>query len=164
MTTHTERGGPASAKKRALDDTDRRIIQTLREDPQATNRTIARAARVSEMTVSARIESLIQDRLIGITVQRDVRSLGYTCLSHVEVDVEDGKEDSVARSLANCKQVFAVTVLLGNPQIVALVFSRGENDLQRFLEAELSALEGIRSCNVSLALRTTKENVGIAAL
>lgn len=153
-----------AVRKRAIDETDRRIIAALRADPQATNRDIARAVEVSEMTVSNRIEALIEDTLMKITVQRDVRTLGSQCLAHIELDVEGDMVEQVARILGEFEQVFAVTVVIGNPQIVMLVFARNNQDLQRFVQEDLAKVKGLRQASVSLALQTIKADMGIAAL
>ena len=153
-----------AAKKRPIDETDRRIIAALRADPQASNRDVARIVEVSEMTVSNRIEALIEDTLIKITVQRDVRTLGSQCLAHVELDVDGDRVEQVAEILGEFEQVFAVTVVIGNPQIVMLAFARNNQDLQRFVQEDLAAVEGIRQASVSLALQTIKVDTGIAAL
>lgn len=155
---------PAAVRKRSIDETDRRIIAALRADPQASNRDVARIVEVSEMTVSNRIDALIDDNLIKITVQRDVRTLGSHCLAHVELDVEGGRLNEVANALAQFEQVFAVTIVIGNPQIVLLVFAKDNQDLQRFIQEDLGRLQGIRQANVSLALQTIKVDTGIAAL
>lgn len=158
----TERRG--AVRKRPIDETDRRIIAALRADPQASNRDVARIVEVSEMTVSNRIEALIEDTLMKITVQRDVRTLGSQCLAHVELDVDGDKVEQIATALGEFEQVFAVSVVIGNPQIVMLVFARNNQDLQRFVQEDLAKVEGIRQASVSLALQTIKADMGIAAL
>jgi Lrp/AsnC family transcriptional regulator for asnA, asnC and gidA len=149
---------------RALDDIDRRIVSALRADPQATNRDVARAVEISEMTVSNRIDALIEDSLLKVTIQRDVRTMGLECMAHVELHVDGALIDSVAERLAEFEQVFAVTIVIGSPQIVMLVFARDALDLQRFIAEDLADVKGIRQADVALALQTLKADTGIAAL
>jgi Lrp/AsnC family transcriptional regulator for asnA, asnC and gidA len=151
-------------KKRPLDDTDRKIISALRANPQGTNRDIAGVVSVSEMTVASRVDALINDNLMKVTIQRDVRTLGSRCLALIELDVEGALVDKVAKRVADFARVFAVTVVIGTPQIVMMAFARDNLDLQRFMQDDLARVKGIRHANVSLALQTLKADTGIAAL
>lgn len=150
--------------RRILDEVDRRIIAALRADPQATNRDVARAVEISEMTVSNRIDALIKDSLLKITIQRDVRTMGLECMAHVELQIDGALVEQVAERVAEFQQVFAVTVLIGSPQIMMLVFARDALDLQRFITEDLGSVAGIRHADVAMALETLKADTGIAAL
>lgn len=149
---------------RSIDSIDRGIIGILRENPQATNKEIARKVGISEATASNRIDALISDRLIRITVQRDVRTLGLQILAHVEVDVDGSRLESIARELGTFERVFAVTVVIGSPQVVMLVFARNAEDLHRFVSEEIAGVDGVRRADVAIALRTTKADPSVAAL
>src|ERR1043165_7671372 len=80
---------------RLLDDVDRGIMAELSENPQAPLTAMPREVGVSELGVASRIDGLIADKMMRVTIQRDIRTLGYTMLGIVDVYVAGADVDEV---------------------------------------------------------------------
>src|SRR5688572_19268757 len=109
---------------RALDDVDRGLLRALWEDPQMPNTQLAKRVGITELTVASRLDALIKDKLIRISVQRDMRTLGFDLFGLVEIWVERRDVYEVGEIVGALPQVYSVVVLIGHPQLMVMVMAR----------------------------------------
>jgi DNA-binding Lrp family transcriptional regulator len=150
--------------QRKIDRLDRSIMATLSRDPQSSNTGIAQKLGVSEFTVANRIESLIADRVMKITIQRDVRTLGFGIIGIVEVFVEGETVLSVAAQLAKIPESISETIFVDSPQIAILLMARDFEHFHQLVDQEIAGLAGVADLNTTLFLETLCIKAGIAAL
>lgn len=155
---------PAAALHGPLDETDRLIVATLRRDPQASNKSIAREAGVSEPTIAARIRSLTARNLIHMTAQRDIFALGLTLVAHADVHVAGPDVGRVADDLARLEDVSSVAILEGAPQIIAQIHARDAAHLLDIVENGIGAVAGVEHVETNVALEILKYRPDAAVL
>jgi len=149
---------------RAVDDTDRAILAELRKNPQASNKSLAQKLGVSEMTIANRIDRLISDRLMKITTQRDVRTLGLNVLGFIEIYVNDEDVKTVGRRIGDVPNVIAATIQADHPQIIVMLAARDTVQLSHLLEAEIAPIAGVNRAVTSMCLEVLRHRPGIAVL
>ena len=88
-----------------LDQTDKKIIQLLGADARMSNNQMAKVIGVTEGTVRNRIQKLIKNRVIKISVINNINRMENPSLAFVGLDVETRAKDSVAKALSKMKEV-----------------------------------------------------------
>jgi DNA-binding Lrp family transcriptional regulator len=166
MATQTKKkpNKPQTGKERQPDHIDFEIMRHLRKDPQSSNKALADALDLSEMTIANRINSLVDRRLMKVTIQRDIRTLGYTILAVVDVYVTGREAEKVGRALAAIPEVFASNIVMGEPELVLIVMAKSVSHLGNILEFNIATIPGVARTVTSIALDMIKFTPGIAAL
>jgi Lrp/AsnC family transcriptional regulator for asnA, asnC and gidA len=139
-----------------IDDLDEGIIALLRREPRASNRDMADALRVSEVTVGNRIRSLGERNLMKVVAQEDIWALGYELLVLVDVFVAGRPAEDVALDLAALEQTGSVSVTMTSPELIVQVFARDRIDLLRVLETEIGPIRGISGAECLIVLDALK--------
>src|SRR5258708_39259532 len=102
---------------RKIDQIDGKLISALYREPQSSNKRLAKLLGISEATVANRIESLIQDRVMRVTVQRDIRTAGYGVVGLVDIYVTGDSVSALAQSLGKIDQAISVSIMADDPRI-----------------------------------------------
>ena len=150
--------------KRKFDPIERGIMLALREDPQVTNKDMARRLGVSDVMIAARLEKLIADRVLKITVQRDIRTAGYAMVALADVQVESASVADVASRIGDIAEVISVTVVVGDPQIMVLLMARDVDHLRELVEGRIGGIEGVGRVAAAISVDTLYLKPGIALL
>lgn len=147
-----------------VDDIDIAIMKALEVNPQTSNKTISKSLSISEATVASRINALISNGLMKVTVQRNVRALGYSMVGMVEVYVEGRDPGEVGAQLALITQVFTATIAMSAPEVVLLVVAVDISDFLRVLEDEVTQVPGVARIASYVCLDIEICSTGIAIL
>lgn len=151
MSADLSGSGVVARRSSSLDETDRRLIQVLSDDPQITARRLGEELGVSERTVASRIDDLVARGVMRVAARRDVRTLGYTMLGVVDIRCNYGSIQAICDALALLPQVFTITVTGAPPQINALIMLRSATDLHRVVLAQINAIAGVVDVEAHLA-------------
>src|SRR5512138_699965 len=89
-----------SARRPPIDDIDRSLIELLTENGRFSNRALASKVGLSEPTVGARLRSLAERRVLGVTASLDWVAAGYCWDAWLEIAVEERSPREVAVELA----------------------------------------------------------------
>lgn len=81
---------------RKLSELDYRILDRLRENPRATNKSIAQQLQVSEATAAARIRKMEQQSVMRIVPMQDFGFVGHDTLAILDIHVSGRPIDLVA--------------------------------------------------------------------
>ena len=131
------------ARKKALDDKDRRILEFLMENGRASFREMARALGISDVAVRKRVLRLEREGIIkGYTVLVDPRVLGYDVVSLTGVDVEPGELISTARRLASRPYVRSAWLTTGDHEIMLEIWARDEAEMEDIIR-EIKGMPGV---------------------
>ncbi len=147
-----------------VDDLDREIIECLRRHPGATNRSLAKAARVTEQTVAARIRRLERENLLRVLAVLDVRIVGYTLFAIVGIQVSGRRPADVAEEIAALPSVTGITSCLGGFEVVASMYARDQQDLSEQLEKGVGAIAGVEELESFLVLKRVRHRTDWATL
>jgi len=139
-----------------IDATDEALIAVLQEYPSITNKDLSEQLAVSEGTVATRIRALEEANVIRVIMQRDIRSLGFGVLAHIDINVAGRPPEAVARDLAKIPQITGVSTTLGSPDIIIHVHARNLAHMQAVIDREVGIIEGIDSYEIFVSMEVVK--------
>lgn len=140
------------------------IIEILRTDPSTTNKDIGDRLGISEVTVAARIRGMEENNILRVMMQRDTRSLGYSVMALMDINVEGRRPEDVARELAEIDECIAVSVAMSSPDIFLHILARDNAHLQTLVDTRIARVSGIVSYEIMLPLEVIKMNQSYGAL
>ncbi|OZD59789.1 hypothetical protein CH263_22585 [Rhodococcus sp. 06-1059B-a] len=147
-----------------LDGADTMMVEMLNVDGRVSNRDIASAVALTEVTVAARIKSLIDKRILGISTVFDWERAGFLVDLWVKVFVGGRSVRDVAADIAKLPQTHGVLVVFGEPDIVVHVLLPDKESTSRFLAEDLRPIPGISGIEAMVTLHTEKYNVNFARM
>jgi DNA-binding Lrp family transcriptional regulator len=137
-----------------VDALDAALIELLAAEPRVGVLEASRRLRVARGTVQARLERL-HDRgvITGYGPDVDPAALGYEVTAFVTLEIRQaGGHDPVAERLAAIPEVLEVHTITGAGDMLCRVVARSNADLQRVIDAIVSAEGVVRSATlISLA-------------
>ena len=143
-------------RRAGLDEADMRIIDMLVRDGRTNNRSLVDVTGLTEETVAARIRSLIERHIIGITAIFDWSAAGYEWDLYLAVECGANRVGSTASALSELEEVVGVYSVLGPVDLVAHVLCRDRAAVLEFVATKAARVDGIRNMDVMMALDTVK--------
>ena len=137
-----------------VDRLDAALIELLSAEPRVGALEASRRLRVARGTVQARLERLRERGVItGYGPDVDPAALGYEVTAFITLEIRQaGGHDPVAERLAAIPEVLEVHTITGAGDMLCRVVARSNADLQRVLDAIVSAEGVVRSATlISLA-------------
>ncbi len=147
-----------------FDETDRKILDLLKENGRATNQKIARILKISAATVSARIRQMEEAKAMKVVAATDFAAFGYNILIAIGVEVQGRPAEEVAEELAKLPEVLSINLVTGAKDIEILLATREFSELQNFLLSHVSAIKGVRSLSPAIAVDIVKFDFDVAPL
>jgi DNA-binding Lrp family transcriptional regulator len=138
----------------SIDRLDAALIELLAAQPRVGVLEASRRLRVARGTVQARLERLQERGVItGYGPEVDPAALGYEVTAFITLEIRQaGGHDPVAERLAAIPEVLEVHTITGAGDMLCRVVARTNTDLQRVLDAIVSAEGVVRSATlISLA-------------
>ncbi len=135
-----------------VDSVDKRLIRLLQEDAGRSSAVLARRLKVSPATVRRRTSRLIKNQVIRIGAVADPKKVGLPLAAIMAIDVVNGKLDSVFRTLTSKPEVIWVSTTTGRFDVIAMVRFPSIDELARFVQSELSEVDGIRDSETFICL------------
>jgi len=139
-----------------MDDLDRQLIASLRDDARASIASLAKKLQVARGTIQNRLARLEQDgTIVGYTVRLKPQAEAHQIRAIMTIAVEGNRTQSVLRSLRGEPGVVALHSTNGRWDFVAEL--RVEN-LQEFdrLIARISLFDGVSRSETNLLLTSYK--------
>lgn len=134
-----------------LDEVDEQLIELLRADGRASNRSLASELGMAETTVSARIRRLADANIMRVVAVTDTEAFGFDVMCVTAVQVEGRSHRDVGADLAEIPEVVSVTLVLGPYDIVMTVLARDRDHLREVLD-QIASTPGVRDIDTELAL------------
>ena len=138
----------------SVDSLDAALIELLAAEPRVGVLEASKRLRVARGTVQARLERLQERGVItGYGPEVDPAALGYEVTAFVTLEIRQaGGHDPVAERLAVIPEVLEVHTITGAGDMLCRVVARSNADLQRVIDAIVSAEGVVRSATlISLA-------------
>ena len=139
-----------------LDLTDKKIIQLLGADARMSNNQMGQAIGVTEGTVRNRIQKLIKNKVIKISVINNINRMENPSFAFVGLDVETRSKDSVTKALSTMKEVRFVSTLVGRHDLMVFILAEDVTKLSKVLYEDISSLPGVRFSESSIGLKYYK--------
>jgi DNA-binding Lrp family transcriptional regulator len=140
-----------------MDDLDRQLLASLRDNARSSIASLAKKLRVARGTVQNRLARLEKDgTIVGYTVRLKPQAESHGIRAVMTIAVEGNRTQSVLRSLRGDPAVAALHTTNGRWDFVAEL--RAE-DLQEFdrIISRISLLEGVSKSEANLLLTTYKD-------
>jgi DNA-binding Lrp family transcriptional regulator len=159
LTINTERGmvslySMTISGRGSVDSLDAALIELLAAEPRVGVLEASKRLRVARGTVQARLERLQERGVItGYGPEVDPAALGYEVTAFITLEIRQaGGHDPVAERLAAIPEVLEVHTITGAGDMLCRVVARSNSDLQRVIDAIVSAEGVVRSATlISLA-------------
>ena len=147
----------AAAATRKIDDIDRQIIATLKEDGRMPFAQIARRIGVSPGMVRQRFHRLVQDGVLQVVPVTNPTLMGYHMMALIGVRADGNRLREIARQLASFEEIIYLVICTGTYDILIEVICRDNAHLLQFLTERLRAVEGVRDTETFIYLEIVKE-------
>ena len=141
---------------RGIDNIDYAIITCLQRDSRTPSAEIARQVGVAERTVRARIERLVDDGMIRLIAIVNPRALGYTVTADVFLEVEIGRVQQVADTVAAFPDVYYVGMTTGDRDVSLQLYAESVDDLYDFVTEKLNRIPGVLRARTFVVPRIVK--------
>ena len=150
-----------SKKIEELDEIDLKILSRLQEDAQVGYEDLGGSVDLAESSVRYRVKGLEEQGIIkSYMTVLDMRKLGFDLFVFAELDVEAGKEQPVAQKLQKFENVVGLFSVSGQPDMVAIILARNNEDLTEIIEG-IRAIKEVHKMTSILALRTYKLDLAV---
>ncbi len=143
---------------RYVDDLDRAIVKFLQQDGRMASAEIARRLGVAERTVRARIDRLIADDVISLVARVQPATVGYGVTADVFLEVESGRIQEVARTIAARPEVGYVGLTTGDRDISIQIFAPSVEALYDFVTDDLGRIPGVVRTKTFIIPKVIKTN------
>lgn len=133
-----------------LDDMNLRLIRELQINARQKTWVLAHKLGVSRPTVSKRIQSLTNTRIIRIITSIDPFALGYEVMANIGLKCEPAKVKEVAEVVAFYKNVQYVAICAGRYDISTWVAFQKLSDLRHFITVDLASIPGLKDTETTI--------------
>ena len=141
-----------------IDEMDRKLIHELQKNGRLSYSDLARMIGVVEGTIRKRVKNLIDRDIIKIVAVPNMRTLGYTLVSIVGIQVQMADYKKVAESLASNPNVGHLTSVTGRYALIAIVLTRSSEEFSRFMEEYISTIPSVGRTETFVTLQIVKGN------
>jgi Lrp/AsnC family transcriptional regulator for asnA, asnC and gidA len=147
----------------SLDGVDLLLIQELERDGRQSISELAGRLRMSWSTVADRIRRLEEERVIRFLTLVDPLAIGHTKQVLVAINAPPSQIDSVARRLADVREVYHVSIHTGRYDIFASVSLPEAVDLWEFVNSRLAPITDITRAETMVSLKVAKFSLSLLA-
>jgi DNA-binding Lrp family transcriptional regulator len=146
--------------KKILDEIDRIIIHTLRQDCFTPFVKMARKMDVTEGTIRHRVKKMTKSGVIKkFTIATDNTLLGFDILAFVIVGVKPGHVKQVATDLAKLPCVLEVHEVHTYGDLLLKIRTSDLNEIAKILSEQVKTVNGVISSQVIPVLNVWKDEV-----
>ncbi|MBC7236356.1 MAG: response regulator [Chloroflexi bacterium] len=139
-----------------MDQTDRDIIELLRQDGRRSNVEIARELGVSEGTVRKRIERLIESDALRIVGLVDPAKVGFQIRAIIFLKIDLAQVDQANRLLCEMPEVLNLYWVTGEYDFIVDAVFESNKHLVSFLTERLGNVPGVISSRTAHVLHIQK--------
>ncbi len=139
---------------KAVDSLDEKLIRLLQQDAHRSSEVLAKQLDVSPATVRRRVSKLVQKGVVRIAAIPDSEKVGLHLAVIIALKVDyDGLKKVMSALPANREVSWACTTT-GRFDILAMARFHATEELTRFLQSELTKIDGIRDSETFVCLGT----------
>ncbi len=148
-----------------LDKIDKELISLLFHDDGRETYTnlgkeleIVRGKSMSHVSVKKRIESLIEDQIVKIQANVNVKKLGYVS-AFILLETEDYEtQKRIIERFRLCPRVFSIDLITGKYNIVIRAVAKSLDEMQCFLNMSWIKKESLRNLEILISTQNVKPN------
>jgi Lrp/AsnC family transcriptional regulator, regulator for asnA, asnC and gidA len=136
-----------------IDDTNLAIIKHLREGRKSFKR-IAEELAITENTVRARVNKLIEEGVLEITGLVDPEALQGHRVALVGIKLNTMDLVNKGEEFSRLKNVVSVCVVTGRYDLILTVLLNDEHDLLQFFTEEVSKIKDVQSAETFVVYKS----------
>jgi Lrp/AsnC family transcriptional regulator for asnA, asnC and gidA len=140
----------------ALDDVDKRLIESLQEDGRRPYTQLAQTVGLSEAAVRQRVRRLVETGVTQIVAVTDPMTLGFRRMAMVGVRVE-GDVRVAADAIAAFPEIDYLVIVAGSFDLLVEAVCEDDDDLLALLNGKIRAVSGVTSTDTFTYLKICKE-------
>lgn len=146
------------------DAIDERILEALARTARISNREVARALDLADVTVGKRLSRMQRQGIARPVAIVDPRALGLNCAAFVRVVAEPGQARRIAEELAALKEASFVALTGGMHSIVILLLIEDRAALTQFVNDHVRSRKGVRSIDVREIISALKHRLDVVRI
>ncbi|MGW0749943.1 Lrp/AsnC family transcriptional regulator [Streptomyces sp. NPDC002587] len=148
--------GVPSVPPRPLDPIDRSIMRLLQADGRASIRSVAEQVHVSRANAYARINRLIDDRVIrGFTARVDHERAGQGASAYITLKIVQNSWRTVREQLRELPGAAHIALVSGDFDVLLLVHTPDNRTLRELVLTRLQAIPEVLSTRTLLVFEET---------
>ncbi len=141
----------------SLDRIDLKIIQKLLDDGRSSFSSIAKEAKLTDVAIKKRVESLIKKGVISsIEANLNYKVLGYENPIFVQMRTDMGKHKDLVKKLISFDYIIELHQVLGEYNLIAKIIVPSLEEAERFIN-DLGLIDGISDIKTQLVLSELKK-------
>jgi Lrp/AsnC family transcriptional regulator for asnA, asnC and gidA len=142
-----------------IDEIDHSIVDLLMEDGRMNAAEIARriGGELSERAIRYRINRLQEDGIIQVIAVLNPKTLGYTTVADVWLQVESDAILDVARKMAEYGSVSYVACAIGETDVSLQVLGHDTDEIYRFITEVIGKTPGVIKTTTSIVPLVLKD-------
>lgn len=144
--------------KRPLDAVDCEMIRLLQQDGRIPNTVLAKKIGISEATVRARLNRLIQDEVIQIVAVSNPMKLGFEIVGIIRIHIDIHKMEHITRELQKLDALWFIVHTTGGTGIDAEFVVKDIQELNELIFEKINRIDGVNQTETSLILKYVKRN------
>jgi len=140
-----------------LDDTDRTILELLKQNSRMSFMEMSRITGIADATIQHRLKRMRERGIVKFTVMVDPEASGFAVTSVMLVQTDTEKHDEAKSALAMLPEISEVYSVLGEYDLLIKVWARTLEDLNEFINEKIRAIEGIEDLTEIVVVEKVKE-------
>jgi len=141
-----------------IDEVDRTILGSLREDARISLRDMSRRSGISDATIQFRLKRMKANGVIDrFTIMANPTATGYMVTAIILVQTDNERHDQVVEALALVPEITEVYEILGEYDLFLKLWSRSLDDLNALINDRIRPIEGIEDLHEIVVVERAKD-------
>lgn len=142
-----------------MDETDKKILEILKEDGRASYSEIGQKIHLSRVAVRDRIIRMVNKGIIvGFTVQISSKAYKKPVSIFLDIEVEPGELSGIALKLTEIEDIAIVSQHTGMSGIHAHAYIDKVENISSFIEKNIYCIKGIKNVHTDILIKNYKTN------
>ena len=139
-----------------IDAVDRELVDRLRADGRASNRSLGVALGINETTVASRLRRLEGAQVMRVVAVTDMDSFGLKCMGFALIRVTGRSPRAVAEDVAQLPEAIGVSAIVGGFDVAATLLTRDVGHLAGVVGESIRGIPGVDSALCELAVEVPR--------
>lgn len=145
-------------KRFDIDEVDRTILGSLREDARISLRDMSRRSGISDATIQFRLKRMKANGVIDkFTIMANPAATGYLVTAIILVQTDNERHDQVVEALAKVAEITEVYGILGEYDLFLKLWSRSLDELNTLINDRIRPIEGIEDLHEIVVVERAKD-------
>jgi len=162
--TSTNQAFPAVPPPRLPDELDLAIIRELETDPIQTNLDLVSKLGINRVTLSKRIQTLLDHNIIRVSTLVNLFAMGYQVHAVLLIKARPGQINASATLLASLNEITHLIITAGAYDMIAHAFFRDAGHMSEFTKDQMGRIDGIIRVETMLVLEIKKMLLSLLTL